>query len=265
MDSSSPETAENTATAEQHVRIGTELHSTPTQPKQIRQGDSGLTGDGRREHAVADHHAGAHQRQHEQNPLQHFVPLQQPPDAGGGAPSQRHSIAILRRSLVGATAGSVRELVLVPGGGSSWREERGARVAAEEGVEREGAALAVVVGAEDDTDVLEERDERERPEDEGEHAEDLLVALRVLDVLRERRLVDVQRRCAEVAVHHAETLVSQAQRHPPRHPLPSSPLLLLRTQRSHTNKRNQRISGPGLSKVARKPPDMGHSEIQEPG
>jgi hypothetical protein len=216
-----------------------------------------LTGDGRREHTVADHHAGAHQRQHEQHTLQHLVPLQQPPDAGSSAPAQRHCIAVLRRSLLGATVGSVQELVLVPGGGSSWREERGARVAAEEGVEREGASFAVVVGAEDDADVLEERDERERPEDEGEHAEDLLVALRVLDVLRERRLVHVQRRRAEVAVNHAKALVRQAQRHPPWHPVPSSPLLLLRAQHSHTNKRNQHISGPEPSKIARKPTDKG--------
>ena len=81
--------------------------------------------------------------------------------------------------------------------------------------------FAVVVGAQDDGDVLEERDEGERPEDEGEGAVDLLVALRVRDVLGEGALVHVQRRDAEVAVHHAEALVRQQQRRPPRLPLQS--------------------------------------------
>jgi hypothetical protein len=75
--------------------------------------------------------------------------------------------------------------------------------------------LAVVVGAQDDGDVLDERDERERPEDEGEGAVDLLVGLRVRDVLGEGALVDVERRDAEVAVDHPEALVRQQQRRPP--------------------------------------------------
>jgi hypothetical protein len=78
--------------------------------------------------------------------------------------------------------------------------------------------LAAVVGAQDDGGVLEERDEGERPEDEGERAEDLLVGLRVRDVLGEGALVHVQRRDAEVAVHHPEALVRQQQRRPPRPP-----------------------------------------------
>jgi len=55
----------------------------------------------------------------------------------------------------------------------------------------------------------------------GEGAVDLLVALRVRDVLGEGALVHVQRRDAEVAVHHAEALVRQQQRRPPRLPLQS--------------------------------------------
>jgi hypothetical protein len=104
-------------------------------------------------------------------------------------------------------------------------------VAADEGVEREGSALAAVVRSEHDEDVLEEGDEGERPEDEGEDAVDLLVARRVLDVVAgEGALVDVQRRCGHVAVHHPEALVREQQRRAPRLPLP-----LLRTDRQASN------------------------------
>jgi hypothetical protein len=104
-------------------------------------------------------------------------------------------------------------------------------VAADEGVEREGAALTAVVRTEHDEHVLEEGDESERPEDEGEDAVDLLVARRVLDIAAgEGALVDVERRRGHVTVHHPEALVREQQRRAPRIPPP-----LLRTDRQATN------------------------------
>lgn len=115
--------------------------------------------------------------------------------------------------------------------GAAAGQEAGAHVAADEGVEGEGAALAAVVRAEDDEDVLEEGDEGERPEDEGEDAVDLLVAGRVLDVVTgEGALVDVERRGGHVAVDHPEALVRQQQHGAPRLP----PLLLLQKEEEET-------------------------------
>ena len=89
-------------------------------------------------------------------------------------------------------------------------------MAADEGVEREGAALPAVVRAEHDEHVLDKGDEGQRPEDEREDAVDLLVARRVLDVVAgEGALVDVERRCGHVAVHHPEALVREQQRRAP--------------------------------------------------
>lgn len=110
-----------------HVKIRNPQHTNSTQQiqnSQLGKAIADFTGDGRREHAVADNHAGADQRQHKQDALQHLVLLQQPPDAGGGAPAapaQRHGIAVLRPGLLGATAGGVEELVVVPGGGGAAR------------------------------------------------------------------------------------------------------------------------------------------------
>ena len=50
---------------------------------------------------------------------------------------------------------------------------RGLRL--EQREEREDAALALVVGAHDEGEVLDDDDERERPEDEREDAEDVRV------------------------------------------------------------------------------------------
>ena len=68
-------------------------------------------------------------------------------------------------------------------------------MAAQQGVEREGAALPVVVGVEHDEDVFEEKDQSEGPEDEGQHPVDLLAGLLVLNVIRECVHVDVQWGC----------------------------------------------------------------------
>lgn len=63
--------------------------------------------------------------------------------------------------------------------------------------------LAIVVGSEDNGDVLDERDESECPEDKGEDAEDLLVGVRVLDILGEGALEDVQGGYAQVSIDHS--------------------------------------------------------------
>ena len=212
--------------------VGMKTRNQDNAKEDQRRRERGQTGDRRGEHAVADDHTRPEQREEEQQPLQHLVPLQQRPGPRHGqvaatAPGGGGGLVVRREVLAGAAA----------------RQEAGADVAADEGVEREGAALAAVVGAEDDEDVLEEGDEGERPEDEGEDAVDLLVARRVRDVVAgEGALEDVERRGGHVAVHHPEALVRQQQ-----HRAPRLPALLLLRRRKKKKPANQpaRASGRG--------------------
>jgi hypothetical protein len=109
------------------------------------------TRDCRGEHAVPDDHACPEQCEQQQQPLQHYVLLKHRPDPGHGPlATTPGGLLFLHELISGAAAG----------------QEAGADVAADEGVEREGAALPAVVGTEDNDHVLEEGDEGERPEDE---------------------------------------------------------------------------------------------------
>jgi hypothetical protein len=70
--------------------------------------------------------------------------------------------------------------------------------------QREHAALAPVVEAQDEGDVLERHDEHDRPEDQRQHAVDVRVADRKRMRARERLLERVQRAGADVAEYHAD-------------------------------------------------------------
>ena len=72
----------------------------------------------------------------------------------------------------------------------------------------------MVVCVEHDEDVLDEADERERPEDEAEDAEQVVL----VGVRQGEGREGVERRRPDVAVHHAQRLVGQ-QRHLPRREL----------------------------------------------
>lgn len=72
----------------------------------------------------------------------------------------------------------------------------------------------MVVCVEDDEDVLDEADECERPEDEAEDAEQIVLVW----VRQGERREGVERRRPDVAIHHSQRLVPQ-QRHLPRREL----------------------------------------------
>ncbi|RRT52292.1 hypothetical protein B296_00031968 [Ensete ventricosum] len=158
-----------------------------------------MTRNCRCKNTISNNHGSPNQSQNQQQPLQHLVLLEQPLHRGCSRDTGR------RQSGPSAVHLFIRGELLI--GQLPVGEESDAGVAAEKGVERKRAALAIVVGSEHDEDVLEEGDEREGPEDEGEHAVDLLIRLRVLYVLREGVLVDVQRRRAQVAIHDSKALV----------------------------------------------------------
>lgn len=68
-----------------------------------------------------------------------------------------------------------------------WVASRNVRVARQEGVERKCAALAVVVGSQDDEGVLDGDDEGQGPDDDGERPDEIVPA----GLGCERRGVDV--------------------------------------------------------------------------
>src|SRR5207247_10566336 len=71
--------------------------------------------------------------------------------------------------------------------------------------EREGAALAVVIGAQQDDDVLQRDDKQKRPQDERQHAEHSLAASEARGLGRDDCFVEgVERACAEVTVDDAD-------------------------------------------------------------
>ena len=76
----------------------------------------------------------------------------------------------------------------------------------DEGDQRHDAALAVVVRAHDEHDVLERDHDHDRPEDERDDAVDRVRVHghRPGDVAAEHRLDRVQGACADVAEHNAE-------------------------------------------------------------
>ena len=113
------------------------------------------------------------------------------------------------RVLRGVAGPVVRRQLLVGGLLVGHQAELG--VPHQQRVERERAAFAVVVGAEDDEHVLEQRDERDGPEHHGEDAEHRLLVQEPVQRPGEGALVHVQRRRAQVAVHHAAALVRQQQ------------------------------------------------------
>ena len=79
------------------------------------------------------------------------------------------------------------------------------RAAAHEAVEREDAALALVVRLHCDEDILDSRDQGDRPDDEGQSADDHIVVDRgQAAVAGDDGLDRVHRRCADVAVDDAE-------------------------------------------------------------
>ena len=73
-----------------------------------------------------------------------------------------------------------------------------------EGAQRQHAALAAVVGAQDEHDVLDADDQDQRPEDEREHAEHGGLAQVQPAGVAERLAHRVERAGADVAVGHAE-------------------------------------------------------------
>ena len=78
-------------------------------------------------------------------------------------------------------------------------------VFAQQRVQREDAAFALVVHAHADEHVFDGRDERHRPEHQREHAYDRgLVGMLHTALTGEERLHRVQRRGADVSVHHAQ-------------------------------------------------------------
>ncbi len=70
--------------------------------------------------------------------------------------------------------------------------------------QREDAALAAVVGAHDQRDVLQRDDDDERPEDHRQHAEHVVGRERQAIRAGERRAQRVERARADVAVHDAD-------------------------------------------------------------
>src|SRR5581483_5828829 len=108
---------------------------------------------------------------------------------------------------------------------------------AEEREQRQDPALALVVRSHDDGEILDRHHQRERPEDEREHADDLLGAHRdalprdEVDALRER----VERRRPDVAVDDAERPeCRRRERSPHRHLSP-------RTSDAHEPRRSRRL------------------------
>jgi len=224
----------------------------------LRQGgEERRTGHSRGEDAVADDHGRPEQSEHEQQPLQLPALLQRRAHARRQR-RQRAAVALLLELVVGSATVA-----------DDAREEPRTDPAADEGVEREGTALAVVVGAQDDEHVLEERDEGERPEHEREHPIDLLVALGVVDVAAgEGALVHVERRRRHLAVHHAEALVRQHQLRPPRlqpHPtkkkkkLPSITMPLEPPNKKNKKQKEIESFRRGIRPRERRPTGRGHS------
>ena len=77
-----------------------------------------------------------------------------------------------------------------------------------QGHEREGAALAVVVGPQDEDHVLERHDDDQRPQDQGDHAEHHLAreggVARMPGCGGEALLEGIERAGADVAVDDAD-------------------------------------------------------------
>lgn len=85
------------------------------------------------------------------------------------------------------------------------REDEPGRYLFHQRVQREYAALAVIIRAHGDEHILDSREQRDRPDDERERTEDkVLVHMRDAAVALEDRFHHVQRRCADVAVHNAD-------------------------------------------------------------
>ena len=82
------------------------------------------------------------------------------------------------------------------------------RMAADQRVQREGAAFAIVVGAEDDENVLDEGDGDDGVDDEREHTQNIVVGL---DAFSEHAAVHVQRGGPQVTIHHPDALKRQLQ------------------------------------------------------
>ena len=137
IDSLSPETAENTEKRNRstgQILVTNTNQWTLTTTVEARRG--GATGDSRGEDAVADDHGRPEQSEQQQQPLQLPALLQR--RAHGRR--RRRAVALLLEVVVGSATVA------------DAREEARTDPAAYEGVEREGAALAVVVGAEDDAE-----------------------------------------------------------------------------------------------------------------
>lgn len=69
--------------------------------------------------------------------------------------------------------------------------------------------FSIVICSKNKDDVFEQRYERQAPEDEGQHSEDLFVLLVQPQLPRKGVLVHVDGRNAEIAIHDAEALVRQ--------------------------------------------------------
>src|SRR5581483_9598568 len=90
------------------------------------------------------------------------------------------------------------------------RDQRGAAdgtrpaARAHERHQREDASLSAVVGAHDEDEILERDDDRQRPEDQREDADDVLASRRYAMVWIEALTQRVQRARADVAVDHSQ-------------------------------------------------------------
>lgn len=89
--------------------------------------------------------------------------------------------------------------------GVIWVASRNVCVACQEGVERKGTALTVVVCSQDDEGVLDGDDEGQGPDDDGERTDEIVPA----GLGCERRGVDVEGRGANVAVDCAGALEAE--------------------------------------------------------
>jgi len=84
-----------------------------------------------------------------------------------------------------------------------------AGIAGEEGVQRKGTALAVVVGAQDDEGVLDGDDDGQGPDDDRQRADQVLPA----GLAGEGRRVYVEGGCSDVAVDGADALEAEPGEH----------------------------------------------------
>lgn len=72
--------------------------------------------------------------------------------------------------------------------------------------------FAVVVGLQDEEDVLKQRDQSEGVENQRKDTQNVVV---MLDSIGESTRIHIQRRRSDVAVHHSDALKSQMQYHSP--------------------------------------------------